>query len=138
MEEQNMKFLTDEWFDTVAANAYKLLNKSGKMSFRFCEVYENCPGEHPTAWICFTVENNLLKGVEHGYGETPQCDYFAKGKYQDHIKVCKKQLDPKKSVINGTFSVEDRQGGTSPLKLMNLVSMYTKLVEAKQIPGVEY
>lgn len=133
-----MKFLTEEWFAALEENIYRLFNKPGKMTFEFCEVFDNCPGEHSLIWVVYDVQNGIAKNVTHGFDEIPQCDYFARGNYSDHIRVCKKEIDPKKSVINGTFSVEDRGGGITPLKLLNLINMYMRLVEAKQLDGVEY
>lgn len=133
-----MKFLSEEWFVALEENIYRLFNKRSKLTFKFCEVFENCPGEHSLVWVVYDVDHGIAKNVTHGYDVIPENDYLAKGDYKDHIRVCKKEIDPKKSVINGTFTVDDHDAGVSPMRLLGLISMYMRLVEAKQLDGVEY
>lgn len=133
-----MKFLSEEWFVALEENIYRLFNKSSKLTFKFCEVFENCPGEHSLIWVVYDVDHGIAKSVTHGFDVIPENDYLATGDYKDHIRVCKKEIDPKKSVINGTFTVDDHDVGVSPLRLLGLINMYMRLVEAKQLDGVDY
>lgn len=133
-----MKFLSDEWFVALEENIYRLFNKPSKLTFKFCEVFEDCPGEHSLTWALYEIDKGYAKSVTHGYDVIPEYDYLAKGKYKDHIRVCKKEINPKKSVINGTFSVDASEGGVSAMRLLGLIEMYMRLVEAKQLDGVEY
>ena len=133
-----MKFLTDEWFEQVMVRANAHFNKPGKMTLTFCEVCTDCPEGDPTKWIYYDMKNGQIAEAKLGCGEAPKTDYFGSGKYEDHVKICKGELDPKKAVMAGIFTIKDNQGGTNPLKIVKLIDMYMKMTDAKRIPGIEY
>ena len=132
-----MKYLSEEWFEKVSVNICKLLNKPGKYSFSFVEVCEGRPGGEPDAWLMFNVDKGIVTKVTHGCGAVPAADLRAFGKYADHVRVCKKELDPKTAVVKDVFRIE-KNIKTNPIMILSFVSMYQALVEAKQLPGVEY
>jgi len=133
-----MKFLSDEWFDALTENIYKLFDKPSKLTFKFCEVFQNCPGEHSLVWVVYDIDHGIAKGVTHGVDVIPPNDYLAIGNYADHIRVCKKEINPKKSVIDGTFTVDSHNEKVGAMRLLGLIEMYMRLVEAKQLDGVDY
>ena len=131
-----MQFLSNEWFDTMIAQAKKEFSKPGKLTLTYCEAYKNCP-DGVDKWLRIELNNGIMTSAEYGSGECPKADYRGFGEYPDHIRICKGELNPKKAVMEGTFSIEDNVKAGA-MRTIQLIGMYTKLVEAKKIPGTTY
>lgn len=132
-----MKFLSDEWFDAMIAQAKSVFSKPGKLSLTYCEVYRKCPGENSERWMCFELVNGQIASAKYGSGEAPKAEYMGFGDYADHVRICKGQLNPKKAVLDGTLVLEDSIKA-GPMRTVQLIGMYNKLVDAKNVPGTEY
>ena len=132
-----MNFLSNEWYEAYIQAAKARFSKSGKLNLSFCEIYENCP-DGSTKWIRLEMQNSQIVGAEFGSGEHPTADYVGSGKYPDHILIAQGKIDPKKAVLAGTFKISDNQGGTNALRILKLIEMYMRLVDAKKSLSVEY
>lgn len=131
-----MKFLSNEWFDTMIANAKAAFSKPGKLSLTYSEVFTDIPGENDK-WLFIELQNGMISSASYGSGKCPDADYVGSGKYDDHVKICKGILGPKKAVMDGIFVIKDNVKAGA-MRTIQLIGMYNKLVEAKDIPGVEY
>ena len=131
-----MQFLSNEWFDAMTVRAKAEFSKPGKLTLSYCEAYTGCP-DGVDKWLRIELENGIMTKTEYGTGECPKADYRGFGKYADHVRICKGELNPKKAVMEGTFSIEDNVKAGA-MRTIQLIGMYTKLVEAKKLPGVTY
>ena len=132
-----MKFLSNEWFEAMLAQAKKEFSKPGKLTLTYCEVYNDCPGDESTKWVKFSIVNGVVTESCYGVGEAPKAEYMGIGSYANHVRICKGELNPKKAVLEGTLTLEDSIKA-GPMRTIQLVGMYNKLVECKKIPGTEY
>ena len=131
-----MKFLSNEWFDTMISNSKNAFSKPGKLTRTYCEIFKDCP-DGEDKWLILNLQNGMISTANHGTGAAPDAEYVGIGKYEDHVRICKCQLNPKKAVMDGTLVIKDNVKAGA-MRTVQLIGMYNKIVEAKSIPGVEY
>ena len=130
-----MKFLSEEW----TAEHKKLLDaefsKENRNNVELVEVYENCYGEDKTIWILYKMVNGLLGEFKRGEGDEdiPKASFRCFGDYEDYVSVAKGELDPKKGIMSGKFTLEGNL-----MKAMSMLGTYMKVTVCKRVPGMEF
>lgn len=128
-----MKFLSEEWFSAMCDNLNILFASENNLNFTYCEVFQNCPGEHEDIWIWFEVKNGLVAGSRYGKGKSPNAELKNTGEYAAFVRVAKGELAPKMSILTGAIKLEG-----SRLKAFSILGAYDKFNKAKIIPNLEF
>ncbi|HWQ75933.1 MAG TPA: SCP2 sterol-binding domain-containing protein [Syntrophomonas sp.] len=128
-----MKFLSEEWFIEFEKRCRDEFSKASNLSTELVEVYENFEGNR-TIWCLFKLENGLIAQFKHGEGEDsiPSALFRTFGDYPDYVKVLKGELNPKKGLMAGTFTLEGNM-----MKAMGMLGTYMRVTECKKVPGLE-
>ena len=130
-----MKFLSEEWTKKHKEMLETQFNKENRNNVELVEIYENCYGEDITIWISYKMVDGKLAHLERGEGEDkiPEATFRSFGDYEDYVAVCKGQLDPKKGIMTGKFTLEGNL-----LKAMAMLGTYMKVNECKKFPEIEF
>jgi len=131
-----MKFLSEEWAEKHKALLLADFKEENRSNVELTEVYENCYGEDgKTIWIYYSMKNGLMDKLERGEGEDniPESTFRCFGDYKDYVRVVKGQLDPKKGLMTGTFTLEGNY-----LKAISMLGTYMRVTECKKVPDLEF
>lgn len=128
-----MRFLSEEWFSAMCDNLYILFATESDLTFTYCEVFRNCPGESEDIWIWFDVKKGLISTCKYGKGEAPAAELKNTGEYSSFDKVAKGELAPKMSILTGAIKLEG-----SKLKAFSILGPYDKFNKAKIVPNLEF
>ena len=122
--------------DPALVSAARQKMKTVRGIIDYTEAYKDCP-DGVDKWAMFRLENGIMTEMTHGVGMMPAADYCGFGRYADHVKICKGELNPKKAVMAGTLTIQDNVKAGA-MRTVQLIGMYNKIVECKMMSGVEY
>lgn len=130
-----MKFLSEAWCARHKEVLLSEFNKPNRNNVELTEVYEGCYGEDKTIWIYYKMVDGLLAEMARGEGEEGihEATFRCFGSYDDYVKVIHGELDPKKGIMTGKFTLEGNL-----IKAMGMLGTYMKVSDCKKFAGTEF
>jgi len=127
--------LTQEWFKELCRILIPKLQKPGRGTCTYTEIWTECPGEHPVMWMHFVLNDGILTSGRLGSEEeeTPEADFTVTGTYENFVEILSDNRGEKAPVVTGKLKFRGNL-----FRGIARLPEYARLVEAKRELSWEY